>query len=205
MLVRGFETEKNIVQPKAYSRKKYCEGKKICLPVLQESPPYTGISVMKPVEIKSLEQMIDLMSEHSHYNVVSIRDSTGTDSVLCRGIFNAFGKNAKSIYAVIFDDSNIAFDGTKAPTTEDIRGILEWSMDKDDLLVHCTAGVSRSSAVAFLIESARTNPFEALKILNPRTHEPNELIIRIGAKLISSDVMVAYTKFLTEQRNYLLE
>ncbi len=107
--------------------------------------------------------------------VVSITD-LADDFVVsgrCRGILR-----------VKFDDIQEAWRGRKLATAKDIRRILEWCKEKDGIVVHCQAGVSRSAAVAYLIECLQTPPQKALGILDPKQHSPNMHIIRLGAKIL---------------------
>ena len=64
--------------------------------------------------------------------------------------------------------------------------ILKWSKDKNDILVHCKAGKSRSAAIAYLIECLEKSPEEAIKILDPKFHIPNELIVWHGMKIFDN-------------------
>lgn len=87
----------------------------------------------------------------------------------------------------------------RAPRVEQIRRILEWSVPQSgELLVHCHAGISRSTACAFGIAVARgVDPVEAAADLaaahpndpmgRPRPFYPNELILRHLEDLLGRD------------------
>lgn len=76
-----------------------------------------------------------------------------------------------------------------APTREQVRRIIEWGAGQDGaLLVHCHAGISRSTASAWGIAIARgADPRESLEMLRdahpterggyPRPFWPNRLIV----------------------------
>lgn len=71
-----------------------------------------------------------------------------------------------------------------APTLEDVRGVLNWAVVNEVDFVACRQGVSRSSALAFLIEAQRVGPEEACLVLDPKIHYPNELVLWHGVKII---------------------
>ncbi len=132
---------------------------------------------MKVVGIYSLDRVRrELRSGNLAENwVVSITDLA--DEIVISG-------PCRGILLVKFDDIQEAWRGRKLATTKDIRQILNWSKDKDGIVVHCQAGASRSAAVAYLIECLQTTPKEALGILNPNQHSPNMHIVRMGAKIL---------------------
>ncbi len=77
-----------------------------------------------------------------------------------------------------------------APTLEQVRGIVEWGADQvGSTLIHCHAGISRSTACAWGIAIAKGfDPREALEKLaemhpveglwGQRTFRPNSLIVK---------------------------
>lgn len=73
------------------------------------------------------------------------------------------------------------------PTKEDIQRILDFSKGKDNILCSCHAGRSRSSAIAFLICCCQEDPSEAIKIFDIKKHDPNILIIKMGAEILNND------------------
>lgn len=84
------------------------------------------------------------------------------------------------------------------PTKEDVQLCLDFvaNQQPENLLIHCDAGVSRSSAIAYVIACTMDTPEEAIKLLNPMLHMPNERIIRYGAELLgNSEVWLEYQKF----------
>ena len=78
--------------------------------------------------------------------------------------------------------------GPRAPKIEDIRDAVMWGAAQDDLLVHCHAGMSRSTATAWGISIARgadpLDSFLVLKEAHPvdrwgkRDFIPNPLIVK---------------------------
>ena len=92
-------------------------------------------------------------------------------------------------HVVEFDD---VFDVRHGgPTMDDVRSMVEWAVQRDRILVHCHAGISRSTATAWGICIAKGfEPEEAivaLKAAHPRVQNyagaesrpfaPNELIV----------------------------
>jgi predicted protein tyrosine phosphatase len=79
------------------------------------------------------------------------------------------------------------------PSEFEIRRILDWAKDKEVDIVACHAGISRSSAVAILIECQKifagrpVTVKEAIEglMLNKDQHHPNPLILELGAKILN--------------------
>lgn len=79
-------------------------------------------------------------------------------------------------------------NGPNAPKIEDIRDAVMWGAEQEDLLVHCHAGMSRSTATAWGISIARgadpLDSFVSLKKAHPkerygnRSFIPNALIVK---------------------------
>lgn len=132
---------------------------------------------MKVVGIYSLDEARQKLrsGELADNWVVSITDLADEFVVggCCRGVLR-----------VKFDDILEPWRERKLATAADIRRILDWCRDKDDIVVHCQAGASRSAAVAYLIECLQATPKEALGILDANQHSPNMHIVRLGAKIL---------------------
>ena len=103
-------------------------------------------------------------------------------------LIDAYQHIFKDVLSVTFDD--VTSDNCApyvTPSIEDVKSILDWSKDKDDIIVHCTAGISRSSAIAYLIEYEKTKSFlDALETLNYVLHCPNKLIVCQGAAIFKN-------------------
>ena len=74
------------------------------------------------------------------------------------------------------------------PTAGHIQEALNWAGDKKDLIVCCHAGVSRSTAIAYLIACKYNfdDPYQAIKILDRRAHYPNNLMVKMGSELLNN-------------------
>jgi predicted protein tyrosine phosphatase len=73
------------------------------------------------------------------------------------------------------------------PAQEHIEKALEFAKDKTKIVVACHAGVSRSSAIAYMIASRVWGTEEALSILKPGTHWPNPTLIQIGQQMFPTE------------------
>jgi predicted protein tyrosine phosphatase len=100
---------------------------------------------------------------------------------------------ARRLLHLEFDDQTRARSGVVLPTADDVRRALEWSVGYQRLVVCCHAGISRSSALAYVIACRDHPPEEALGVLSPRCHYPNSLIVRLGAIALGNEAV--YTAF----------
>ncbi|MEK6833172.1 MAG: hypothetical protein AABY32_03925 [Nanoarchaeota archaeon] len=132
--------------------------------------------------------------KNRNFNLISIRDNfPGTNQKLYDIIDNA---GIKNILVVNFDDLIAPLPTgsgkiERPPNEHDISTILEWAKQKmkennNDFLVHCTGGVSRSSAVAILVQYLK-DPQKALEVIDPVIHSPNDKILEIGEKLLNTN------------------
>lgn len=135
--------------------------------------------------IKSRDDAVTLTSiEPNRFNVVLISGDFDKeeDRVL------SIKKNAKSHIHLIFDDiTNPHSTVAKPPSKELVAQGVDWVKDlKDDYIVSCRAGISRSSAMAYLIATKFFGPRDAVKILNPDIHYPNKLIVKLGSEILGN-------------------
>ena len=73
---------------------------------------------------------------------------------------------------------------------EVIEEVLRWSKGKNKFLVHCWAGISRSAAIAYLIACSKMPVTDAVKILNPKQHKPNRLILKFGEEILRKNNII---------------
>jgi predicted protein tyrosine phosphatase len=83
-----------------------------------------------------------------------------------------------------FDDIHAPLGDLRMPTAESVRRALDWSAGSEHLVVACHAGISRSSALAYVLCCRDRTPQQALAILERGRHHPNALIVRLGADLL---------------------
>ena len=113
-----------------------------------------------------------------------------------------FGNHAKSICRVEFDDEEVESNQYKLCSKDDIAKILKYSESVvgGNLIIHCYAGVCRSSACAFLVLLNQTikNPnikypidiaLESLiEIKSIHTIHPNRYIINLGLDMLARNI-----------------
>ncbi len=161
------------------------------------------------ITITNLKDVINNLDyiKRNNLNLISIRDTTPgeTQQNYYDMIDNA---NITNLLVANFDDLEQPPDPKwqrkeRPPEEYDVVRILEWTKKKmeennNEFIVHCTGGVSRSSAVALLIRYIQ-NPEDALKIINPMIHSPNERILDIGDKLFQTKNLKQPTKDLLKK------
>ena len=145
------------------------------------------------MKILSQEDAVKEIKENpGTWNVISIRDS---HSRYCP--VDEIRHQCKDLLKVYFDDvysDKYKNSYQKLATLDDIENILKFAEKKDNVLVHCFAGVSRSSAVAYIICCVKENPWEAIQKLSLEDHLPNDYVVRLGAKLLENkDIWDAFT------------
>lgn len=158
------------------------------------------------IKIETLNSFYSKMGNHRYRYVVSLRDSKKNGAVY-KEIDKFCSKNNKGIISCCFDDVWLPEHekmGYKLPTKEDVAKILEWARGKNPMTVHCTGGISRSSAIAYLIACLRSSPEEAIKILNPLIHSPNELIVQFGSEILGNPkILEVYKEFEKNGKNFI--
>lgn len=87
------------------------------------------------------------------------------------------------------------------PKVHHVESALEWAKNKDlsELICVCQMGVSRSSAMAYILNCAVVQPSEAIKVLDVNIHVPNLLIVAIGSELIGRE---GKSKTIFEENGY---
>jgi predicted protein tyrosine phosphatase len=139
------------------------------------------------IQIFSAENAAKELKQHSkRWHVISLRDCKygGSNHPL-----KDLEDNAKSMLVLKIDDvSDAKYEkwGYRVPRQTDVEEIIDWVKEENpkNLMVHCWAGVSRSSATAYVVACSMMEPEEAIKILDEKVHSPNELIISYGSKCL---------------------
>lgn len=114
------------------------------------------------------------------------------DVIMISGPDNFFGieksdtiiKNAKSYKLLAFDDVPVVRKGMQEPQRKHIEEALEFAKGKERLIVCCQAGISRSSAISYVLKTAEVGEFNALEVLDPKVHYPNPLIVKLGSEVL---------------------
>jgi predicted protein tyrosine phosphatase len=164
--------------------------------------------------INSFISNLDRIKE-KNLNVVSIRNSSGMFYEFYRGqklksndYIYIDNKNIKNIYSVVFDDlskdSDRVFKQYVFPQEKHIFPLLEWAKQKWEenhmpFAIHCSAGISRSSAVAILINKMIVN--NIADAFDAKLHLPNREILRLGEKFLKEDDIVSQVYGIIEKDN----
>src|SRR6516225_5723004 len=86
-------------------------------------------------------------------------------------------RHANNCLCLKFHDIEFERPGYETVTDEQISHAIDWAKDKDDLIVACRVGRSRSSAMAYIIACSKEKPEDAILVLDMFLHQPNRLII----------------------------
>jgi predicted protein tyrosine phosphatase len=77
------------------------------------------------------------------------------------------------------------------PKPEHVEAVLKFAEDKDNFLCCCHAGVSRSSAMAYILACRNEDPKKALGMLETWRHSPNCLLVEYAAKILNKPEMAS--------------
>jgi predicted protein tyrosine phosphatase len=97
------------------------------------------------------------------------------------------------LHLAYFHDIRMEEYGRRAPVEDDLRRILAFAADLQpgaEILIHCWAGISRSTAVAYAILCQATGPgheaicMESVFSVRPQAF-PNTLIIELADRILS--------------------
>lgn len=100
--------------------------------------------------------------------------------------------NAYVLLHLEFADADFARAGTKIPTKEDVQKAIDFAKEHGDVWVCCHAGVSRSAAMAYVIECMQVHPAMAVNIWNKKRHSPNRMIVRLGGEILNNPNIEKY-------------
>ena len=131
------------------------------------------------IEIMSRKNASEFIENNKDYPIIAIGEQYSDD------VKNMITDKATNCLCLIFDDVEVESPTRKTASKEQIQQAIDWAKDKDDLIVACRAGISRSSAIAYLIACSKSKPEEAVNILDMSIHQPNRLIIERGAKVLN--------------------
>jgi len=126
-------------------------------------------------------------------HIVSIWDKTSLYDLACREQVKTLAPSAKLLFSFFEDTSDPSYPD--APRLQDVKRILDFTKElpqKAKVLVHCRAGVSRSTATAYAILCQHTAPgMEMANLLHIETLRdlvmPNRLIIQHADKILKRE------------------
>ncbi|MBY0526249.1 MAG: hypothetical protein K2R98_22845 [Gemmataceae bacterium] len=94
---------------------------------------------------------------------------------------------SKDILHLSFHDACFPADCFDLADLAAVRTAITWAEGRDKLLVACHAGISRSSAFAYVIGCLDRQPEQALEIIDAARHRPNDLVVKLGSKALGND------------------
>jgi predicted protein tyrosine phosphatase len=139
------------------------------------------------IEIHSIGSALGAVHGNpGRYHVASIRDTRTADCLIDR-----HEHSCRSLLRLQFDDAWTQLHagwGQTLPSSAQVQAALDWARPRLDepILVHCVAGISRSSAIACLIARCAGDDTEAASILDASRHWPNPRIVQIGVRLLAA-------------------
>ena len=126
-------------------------------------------------------------------HVISIWDKAYLYNMEYRNLVKEIAPNARLSFGFFDDTSDPSLPN--APRLQDVKRILEFTSEitaEAKVLVHCRAGVSRSTATAYAILCQHSEPGKELeKLLHVQTLRkmvlPNRLIVRLADEALKRD------------------
>ena len=136
-----------------------------------------------------------LKANPGHWNVVFINNPTEPLPVWVK-------KLAKEVLHLQFDDTIFENKRLKMPDIDDVLDALEWTKEREDVLFACHAGVSRSAAMAYVCACQDFYPEDAIQIIKPGVHSPNQKIIQLGVEALKDKkVLEVFKEWLDKDHN----
>lgn len=134
------------------------------------------------MRILSRADLIDTVVKTPGQTVVALVE-TGMGKALVEPILD------KSNCLVVEMDDRTQEGRVGGPTLLLVQSILDFAQANRPTVVACAAGISRSSAIAFLIECLSKPPEEAAKVWTLGKHHPNELILKYGVDILGEHIV----------------
>lgn len=141
--------------------------------------------LLSPKRRKDVTHIVSIFNKTSHFGSVG-------DCRPCSGFSHHHAKKL----ALCFDDISIPHDDYEGPDEDDVKKIIEFAKELKletkpvKLLVHCAAGISRSTATAFVImcvvlgENRERDALDKTIIATKHDPWPNDLIVSIADHLL---------------------
>lgn len=139
------------------------------------------------IEIVSHLRLVFLVQKEKIENLIFI--SSPSSPFFVKGTQEAV-EASKNHLVLLFDDICRPVENCQEPRKEDIEKALSFSDSCiDDIIVSCNAGVSRSSAIAYLIAAKKFGVEKAVDTLDFFGSWPNDLIISLGAEILGLPIL----------------
>jgi predicted protein tyrosine phosphatase len=161
------------------------EACEVCIP--NQNPP-RGIYIIAVWEI------LEYVYKFPEANFISIRDSYPTEMDKKRyQTFDSLKLKNNLVLEmddIVYETNNLLeeYPNIISPTKDHVQTLINWAQTKlennQSFYIHCTAGISRSSACAIIVQ-ALIDPKQILQILNPKIHYPNSKILDNAAEFLN--------------------
>lgn len=97
---------------------------------------------------------------------------------------------ARECCEILYHDVTQSIAHMDPPKRYHVQKALDFAKGRDKLIVACQAGISRSSATAYVVQAATVGLVEALKVLDPKIHSPNLAVVKHGADILNEPDMM---------------
>lgn len=112
---------------------------------------------------------------------------------------NLIKQHANRLCHLVFDDVDFPRERHVMVEKHQIQQAIDFAADKHELVVTCTAGMSRSAGLAYIIACSKMDPSEAVTVLDPNRHTPNEKVVFLGHEIVNKPTLLeVYARFLDE-------
>ena len=152
--------------------------------------------------MSAVEAAKEMKSNPNFWNVISIRDvkHSGFTTNPMEGLMGNAIEGIELHFDDVWDEKHEKLYGFTMPKKEHVQAALEFATDKDSLLVHCWAGCSRSTAMAYVITCMNVEPTEAIKIFTDK-HCPNPLVVELGAEILGNpEILTVFEEYEKRER-----
>lgn len=157
--------------------------------------PGRGQPVKPPDKILAVShaEAIKILSEHpKEYHLVYITDPVDLG---CDHRYREAISKAKSSIVCLFRDIDLNETGKYPPTAAMVKKVIDWSNNKDQILVCCFSGISRASAMAYNIACKKfVLPEASIAILDYNKHLPNLLVVQLGSDVLKNPDMFGFAQ-----------
>jgi len=101
------------------------------------------------------------------------------------------GQHTAEHLVLRFDDITTPRDGKHMVDEKSLQRAFDFASNKEQLIVSCRAGQSRSAALAFAICFQYNGPAAANQLLNPTRHKPNRRIIELASRFVDDPTFLS--------------
>lgn len=95
--------------------------------------------------------------------------------------------HANSYICLWFDDIDFPLSSYILPDEKDVKSALSFAMGKQRVLITCQNGMTRSTALSYLIRCIDHSPELALESIGKTGSHPNRRIVELGSKLLENE------------------